>query len=106
MGIGNFVELKNSHIGKEVKANHLSYIGDAKIGNKVNIGAGVITCNYNGITKHKTIVGDEVLIGSGSQLIAPLSIESQATIGAGTTLTKNVGKKELVTSRSKQKKIL
>ena len=100
--IGNFVEIKNSEIGQASKANHLSYIGDSKVGRNVNIGAGVITCNYDGVNKHRTIIGDEAFIGSDCQLIAPVEIGAGATIGAGSTISKNAPAGKLSLSRSKQ----
>ncbi len=101
--IGNFVEIKKSIVGNASKANHLSYIGDSEIGVETNIGAGVITCNYDGADKHKTIIGDNVFVGSDVQLVAPISISSGATIAAGTTVTKDVAENALVLSRSPQK---
>ncbi len=103
--VGNFVEMKKAHLGKNSKAGHLSYIGNAEIGNGVNIGAGTITCNYDGANKHKTIVSDGVFIGSDSQLVAPVSIGKDATIAAGTTVTHNINENELVLSRVNQKHI-
>ncbi|WP_348666347.1 bifunctional UDP-N-acetylglucosamine diphosphorylase/glucosamine-1-phosphate N-acetyltransferase GlmU [Arsenophonus symbiont of Ornithomya chloropus] len=103
--IGNFVEVKNSVFGVASKAGHLSYLGDTKIGSNVNIGAGIITCNYDGVNKFETIINDDVFLGSDSQLIAPISIGKGATIGAGTTLTNDVEENELVISRVKQKHI-
>ncbi|MGY5583931.1 bifunctional UDP-N-acetylglucosamine diphosphorylase/glucosamine-1-phosphate N-acetyltransferase GlmU [Vibrio cincinnatiensis] len=103
--VGNFVEMKNARLGEGSKANHLTYLGDAEIGQRVNIGAGVITCNYDGANKFKTIIGDDVFVGSDSQLVAPVTIADGATIGAGTTLTKNVTQGELVITRVKEKKI-
>jgi bifunctional UDP-N-acetylglucosamine pyrophosphorylase/glucosamine-1-phosphate N-acetyltransferase len=100
--IGNFVEIKKSHVGSGSKVNHLSYIGDSDIGTDVNIGAGVITCNYDGANKFKTIIGDNAFIGSDSQLVAPVVIGDGATIGAGSTITKNVPANELTLSRSPQ----
>ncbi len=100
--IGNFVEVKNSHIATHSKANHLAYIGDTDIGSKVNIGAGVITCNYDGVNKSRTIIEDDAFIGSDSQLIAPVKVGKGATIGAGTTLTKDAPAGQLTLSRSKQ----
>ena len=88
--IGNFVEIKQSEIGQGSKANHLSYIGDSKVGERVNIGAGTITCNYDGVEKHRTIIGDDVFIGSNTELIAPLRISDGATIAAGATISKDV----------------
>ena len=100
--IGNFVEVKNSYIGINSKANHLSYIGDAKVGSRVNIGAGTITCNYDGVNKHTTTIEDDVFIGSDSQLVAPVTVGKGATIGAGTTLTKDAPADKLTISRAKQ----
>ena len=100
--IGNFVEIKKSIVGKKSKVNHLSYIGDSEIGKSVNIGAGTITCNYNGVKKSKTKIKDKVFIGSNSSLIAPLTIDKESIIGAGSVITKNVKKKSLVLTRSKQ----
>jgi bifunctional UDP-N-acetylglucosamine pyrophosphorylase/glucosamine-1-phosphate N-acetyltransferase len=100
--IGNFVEIKKSHIGKASKISPVSYIGDTTMGKNVNIGAGVITCNYDGVNKHQTIIGDGVFIGSDSQLVAPVIIEKNATIGAGSTITKKSPKNQLTLSRSKQ----
>ena len=91
--IGNFVEVKKSTVGKKSKVNHLSYIGDSEIGRSVNIGAGTITCNYDGIKKNKTKIKDNVFIGSNSSLVAPLIIEKDSVVGAGSTITKNVKKK-------------
>ncbi len=100
--IGNFVETKKSKIGKGSKINHLSYVGDTVMGAGVNIGAGTITCNYDGVNKHQTIIGDNVFIGSDTQLVAPITIGSGATIGAGSTITKDASADELTLSRSKQ----
>ena len=100
--IGNFVEVKKSIIGKDSKLNHLSYVGDTKIGKKVNIGAGTITCNYDGIKKSKTIIEDEVFVGSNSSLVAPIKLERKSIIGAGSTLTKKVSKNTLALTRSQQ----
>lgn len=100
--IGNFVEIKKSHVGSGSKVNHLSYIGDTDIGADVNIGAGVITCNYDGANKYKTIIGDRAFIGSDSQLVAPVEIGEGATIGAGSTITKDTPADELTLSRSPQ----
>jgi len=101
--IGNFVEIKKSVVGSGSKVNHLSYIGDSEVGTNTNIGAGVITCNYDGANKHKTIIGDNVFIGSDVQLVAPVSVSSGATIAAGTTITKDVAENELALSRTPQK---
>ncbi len=103
--IGNFVEIKKANIGKGSKVNHLSYIGDAEIGQSCNVGAGVITCNYDGANKFKTVIGDNVFVGSDVQLIAPVTVENDATIGAGTTVTKNVNCGELVIGRVRQRHI-
>jgi bifunctional UDP-N-acetylglucosamine pyrophosphorylase/glucosamine-1-phosphate N-acetyltransferase len=100
--IGNFVETKKSLIGTGSKVNHLSYVGDATIGSKVNIGAGRITCNYDGANKHKTKIGDDVFIGSGVNLVAPIEIGRGATVGAGSTLTKNAPPDELSVARTRQ----
>jgi bifunctional UDP-N-acetylglucosamine pyrophosphorylase/glucosamine-1-phosphate N-acetyltransferase len=100
--IGNFVEVKKSKIGAQSKANHLAYIGDAEIGQRVNVGAGTITCNYDGVNKFKTIIEDDVFIGSDSQLVAPVTVGRGATLGAGTTLTKNAPPETLTVSRAKQ----
>ncbi|MFS6801521.1 bifunctional UDP-N-acetylglucosamine diphosphorylase/glucosamine-1-phosphate N-acetyltransferase GlmU [Edwardsiella tarda] len=103
--VGNFVEMKKAHLGHGSKAGHLSYLGDAQIGAGVNIGAGTITCNYDGANKHQTVIGDDVFVGSDSQLVAPVTIGRGATIAAGTTVTKDVGDDELVLSRVKQSQI-
>ena len=103
--IGNFVEIKKSIIGKKSKVNHLSYIGDSKFGKKVNIGAGTITCNYNGVKKSITKIKNNVFIGSNSSLVAPITIEEGSVIGAGSVITKNVKKKSLALSRSPQTEI-
>ena len=100
--IGNFVEVKKSKIGKNSKVNHLSYIGDAIIGKNVNIGAGTITCNYDGIKKSKTFIQDKVFIGSNTSLVAPITIKEQSIVGAGSVITKNINKKSLALSRAKQ----
>jgi bifunctional UDP-N-acetylglucosamine pyrophosphorylase/glucosamine-1-phosphate N-acetyltransferase len=101
--IGNFVEIKNSQIAENSKANHLAYIGDTTVGLRVNIGAGTVTCNYNGAEKSRTIIGDDASIGSNSQLVAPVEIGRGATLGAGTTLTKNAPEEKLTISRVCQK---
>lgn len=100
--LGNFVEVKNSRVGIGSKANHLAYVGDSDVGNGVNIGAGVITCNYDGANKHRTIIEDEAFIGSDVQLVAPVRIGRGATIAAGTTLTRNAPEDQLTISRVKQ----
>ncbi|MCB5361669.1 MULTISPECIES: bifunctional UDP-N-acetylglucosamine diphosphorylase/glucosamine-1-phosphate N-acetyltransferase GlmU [Vibrio] len=103
--VGNFVEVKNTRLGEGSKANHLTYLGDAEIGQRVNVGAGAITCNYDGANKFKTIIGDDVFVGSDSQLIAPVTIGNGATVGAGSTVTRDVSENELVISRAKERKI-
>ena len=100
--VGNFVEVKNSKIGIGSKINHLSYIGDATIGKSTNIGAGVITCNYDGKRKYRTRIHDGVFIGSNSSLVAPVTIGKKSVVGAGSVITKNVGKKSLALTRAKQ----
>ena len=100
--VGNFVEVKKSIIGKDSKLNHLSYIGDSNLGKKVNIGAGTITCNYDGNKKSKTIIGDEVFVGSNSSLVAPIRLEKKSTIGAGSVITKKVSKNSLAITRAEQ----
>ncbi len=100
--VGNFVEVKKSKIGKNSKINHLSYVGDANLGKNVNIGAGTITCNYDGIKKSKTIIKDKVFIGSNTSLVAPLTIHEQSVVGAGSVITKKVNKKSLALTRSNQ----
>ena len=103
--IGNFVEIKKSTVGKKSKVNHLSYIGDSDIGKSVNIGAGTITCNYDGVKKSKTKIKDRVFVGSNSSLVAPLTIQEESIIGAGSVITKSVKKKSLALSRSMQTEI-
>ena len=103
--IGNFVEVKKSIVGKKSKVNHLSYIGDTEIGKSSNIGAGTITCNYDGIKKSKTKIKDNVFIGSNSALVAPVTIEQKSIVGAGSVITKNVKKKSLALTRSSQTEI-
>ena len=100
--IGNFVEVKKSTIEKNSKVNHLSYIGDASLGKNVNIGAGTITCNYDGVKKNKTIIKDNVFIGSNSSLVAPVIINEKSIVGAGSVITKNVNKKSLALTRTNQ----
>jgi len=103
--VGNFVEIKKSTIGKKTKVNHLSYIGDSEIGNGVNIGAGTITCNYDGIKKSKTKIKDNVFIGSNSSLVAPVTINKDSVVGAGSVITKNVKQGSLALTRSLQTEI-
>ena len=103
--IGNFVEIKKSVVGKKSKVNHLSYIGDSDLGKSVNIGAGTITCNYDGVKKSKTKIKDKVFIGSNSSLVAPLTIDQESIVGAGSVITKNVKKRSLALTRSHQTEI-
>ena len=103
--VGNFVEIKKSTLGINSKVNHLTYIGDSEIGKSVNIGAGTITCNYDGVKKSKTKIKDNVFIGSNSSLVAPLTIEEGSVVGAGSVITKNVKKKSLALTRSLQTEI-
>ena len=100
--VGNFVEVKKSKIGKNSKISHLSYVGDANLGRNVNIGAGTITCNYDGIKKSKTLIKDKVFIGSNTSLVAPITIEEQSIVGAGSVITKKVNKKSLALTRTSQ----
>tara|TARA_B100000700_G_scaffold910_1_gene1209 strand:- start:39 stop:650 length:612 start_codon:yes stop_codon:yes gene_type:complete len=100
--VGNFVEIKKSIIGKKSKVNHLSYIGDSEVGKSVNIGAGTITCNYDGVKKSKTKIKDKVFVGSNSSLIAPITINKESIVGAGSIITKNVSQKSLALTRSPQ----
>ena len=103
--VGNFVEVKKSSLGKNSKVNHLSYIGDANIGQMVNIGAGTITCNYDGKNKNKTKIKNKVFVGSNSSLVAPVTLNENSVIGAGSVITKNVNKKSLALTRSKQTEV-
>jgi bifunctional UDP-N-acetylglucosamine pyrophosphorylase/glucosamine-1-phosphate N-acetyltransferase len=103
--VGNFVEVKNSHFGEGAKANHLAYVGDAEIGAGSNIGAGTITCNYDGVNKHRTELGENVFIGSNSTLVAPLIVEDNGFVAAGSTVTSPVGQSELAVGRAKQRNI-
>ena len=100
--IGNYVEVKNSELGAGSKANHLTYLGDTTVGAKVNVGAGTVTCNYDGVNKHRTIIGDGAFIGSGTMLVAPVTVGEQATIGAGSTITRDAPAGKLTLERSKQ----
>ena len=100
--IGNFVEIKKSTLGKKSKVNHLTYIGDTSIGKSVNVGAGTITCNYDGIKKYKTRIKDNVFIGSNSSLVAPITLAENSIVGAGSVITSNVSKKSLALTRSQQ----
>ena len=103
--VGNFVEIKKSSVGKNSKVNHLSYIGDTNIGNFVNIGAGTITCNYDGKNKNKTVIKNKVFVGSNSSLVAPVTLNEKSTIGAGSVITKNVKKNSLALTRSNQSEV-
>ena len=103
--VGNFVEIKKSTLGKNSKVNHLAYIGDSMIGKSVNVGAGTITCNYDGVKKSKTIIKDNVFIGSNSSLVAPITIEEGSVVGAGSVITKKVRKKSLALTRSLQTEV-
>ena len=103
--IGNFVEIKKSNIGKKSKVNHLSYIGDSNLGNSVNIGAGTITCNYDGVKKYKTKIKNNVFIGSNSSLVAPITINENSVVGAGSVITQNVKKKSLALTRVSQTEV-
>ncbi|WP_440633477.1 DapH/DapD/GlmU-related protein [Candidatus Pelagibacter sp. HIMB1485] len=103
--VGNFVEIKKSIVGNKSKINHLSYVGDSDIGKMVNVGAGTITCNYDGVKKSKTIIKDKVFIGSNSSLVAPVKIDKESIVGAGSVITKNVKKKSLALTRSVQVEI-
>ena len=103
--VGNFVEIKKSRLGKGAKVNHLTYVGDADIGARVNVGAGTITCNYDGVNKHRTVIGEGAFIGSGSMLVAPVSIGENATIGAGSTIGRDAPAGELTLERAKQRTI-
>lgn len=103
--VGNFVETKNTHLGEGSKANHLTYLGDAEIGRQVNVGAGTITCNYDGANKHKTVIEDGAFIGSDTQLVAPVKVGANVTVGAGTTVTQDVEANALVITRVKQRSI-
>ena len=103
--IGNFVEIKKSKIGKNSKVNHLSYVGDTSVGQNSNIGAGTITCNYDGVNKNKTNISDNVFIGSNTSLIAPVKINKNSTVGAGSVITRNVNSKSLALTRTKQTEI-
>jgi bifunctional UDP-N-acetylglucosamine pyrophosphorylase/glucosamine-1-phosphate N-acetyltransferase len=103
--VGNFVETKNAIIGKGSKASHLTYLGDTDIGEETNIGAGTITCNYDGVAKHKTTIGNGVFIGSNTALVAPVEVEDNAHVGAGSTITKPVPKNTLAIGRGRQRNI-
>ena len=102
MHIGNFVEVKNSRVGAGSKANHLAYVGDSDVGGKVNIGAGTITCNYDGINKNRTVIEDEVFVGSNATLVAPVTIAKGSYIGAGSTISKDTPPGQLTVARAKQ----
>ncbi len=103
--VGNFVEIKKSNIGKKSKVNHLAYIGDTNIGKSVNIGAGTITCNYDGVKKNKTKIKNNVFIGSNSSLVAPLTLGENSIIGAGSVITRSVSKKSLALTRTQQQEV-
>src|SRR5690606_23761670 len=100
--IGNFVEIKKSRIGRGSKVNHLSYVGDSSLGKDVNVGAGTITCNYDGVNKSQTVIGDDVFIGSNAALVAPVRIAAGATVAAGSVITRDVQEKQLAVGRSRQ----
>jgi bifunctional UDP-N-acetylglucosamine pyrophosphorylase / glucosamine-1-phosphate N-acetyltransferase len=104
--VGNFVEVKKSTLGKGAKANHLSYIGDSQVGARTNIGAGTITCNYDGANKHATIIGDDVFVGSDTQFVAPVKVGDGATIGAGSTITRDVPPGALAVCRAREQKMV
>jgi bifunctional UDP-N-acetylglucosamine pyrophosphorylase/glucosamine-1-phosphate N-acetyltransferase len=103
--IGNFVETKKSRIAEGSKVNHLSYVGDATVGARVNVGAGTITCNYDGANKHRTLIGDDAFIGSNTSLVAPVAVGAGATIGAGSTITKDAPEGKLTVARARQTSI-
>ena len=103
--VGNFVETKKAVVGEGSKINHLSYVGDASLGRNVNVGAGTITCNYDGVNKHQTVLGDGVFVGSNTSLVAPVNVAEQATIGAGSTITRDISEGELAVARGKQRNI-
>lgn len=103
--MGNFVEIKKSVIGEESKVNHLTYIGDTRIGRETNVGAGTITCNYDGRRKHQTVIGDRVFIGSNTALVAPVNLGDASLVGAGSTITKDVPSGSLAVGRCKQKNL-
>ena len=100
--VGNFVEIKNSQLGTGSKANHLTYLGDSTVGSRVNIGAGTVTCNYDGVNKFRTVIEDDVFVGSGSMLVAPVTLEHGATVGAGSVVTKTAPANALTLARAKQ----
>ena len=100
--VGNFVEMKKARLGEGAKANHLTYLGDAEIGPRSNIGAGTITCNYDGVNKHKTVIGEHAFIGSNTALVAPVTVGAEALIGAGSVITRDVPEKHLGVARGKQ----
>ena len=103
--VGNFVETKKAVVGEGSKINHLSYVGDASLGRNVNVGAGTIPCNYDGVNKYQTELGDGVFVGSNTSLVAPVTVGAEATIGAGSTITRNVSGSELAVARGKQRNI-
>jgi len=103
--VGNFVETKKTIVGEGSKINHLSYVGDAELGTNVNVGAGTITCNYDGVNKFKTEIGDDVFVGSNTSLVAPVKIGNKATVGAGSTVTKDIESEQLAVARGKQRNV-
>ena len=103
--VGNFVETKKADVGEGSKINHLSYVGDTSLGRNVNVGAGTITCNYDGVNKSRTVIGDDVFVGSNTSLVAPVSVASGSTIGAGSTITRDVAESELAVARARQRNI-
>jgi bifunctional UDP-N-acetylglucosamine pyrophosphorylase/glucosamine-1-phosphate N-acetyltransferase len=103
--VGNFVETKKADVGEGSKINHLSYVGDTSLGRNVNVGAGTITCNYDGVNKYQTVLGDGVFVGSNTALVAPVTIAAEATIGAGSTITRDVADSELAVARARQRNI-
>ena len=103
--VGNFVEVKNTRLGEGAKANHLAYLGDADIGDRSNVGAGTITCNYDGANKHRTTLGEAVFVGSNSTLVAPITIDSGGFVAAGSTLTEDVKANQLAVARGRQRNV-
>jgi bifunctional UDP-N-acetylglucosamine pyrophosphorylase/glucosamine-1-phosphate N-acetyltransferase len=103
--VGNFVEIKNTHLGRAAKASHLAYLGDADVGSKSNVGAGTITCNYDGANKYRTVLGESVFVGSNSTLVAPVTIDSGGFVAAGSTITDNVAPDQLAVARGRQRNV-